>query len=104
MQTKSLQEGDTKEEPIDSQPLSKVIWDDQVPKNFKPPMLVSFDGKTNPLEHIIVINNQMTIAGTSDSLKCKLMVVTFKEGALRWHMSLPRFSIISYKDLTKKTI
>lgn len=46
----------------------------------------------------------MAILGASDSLKCKLMDGTFKEGALWWYMSLPRFSIISYQDLTKKTV
>lgn len=39
LQTQSLQERDTEEEPLDSQPLSKVIWDDQAPKNFKPSSL-----------------------------------------------------------------
>lgn len=46
----------------------------------------------------------MVILGASDSLKCNLMVGTFKEGALRWYISLPRFSIINYKDLIKKMV
>lgn len=46
----------------------------------------------------------MAIIGASDLLKCKLMVGTFKEGALRWYMSLSRFSIINYQDLTKKMV
>lgn len=74
---------------MDSQPLSKAIWDDQVQKNFKSLLLVSFNGKTNPWEHIIAINNLMEIVGSYDSLKCKLITGTFKEGALRWFMSLP---------------
>lgn len=104
LQTQSLQDGDTKEEPLDPQPLSEVIWDDQVPENFKPSSLVSFNGKTDPQQHIIAINNQMVIIGAFDSLKCKLMVRNFLEGDLRWYMSLPQFSIISYQDLTKKMV
>lgn len=65
---------------------------------------MSFNGKTDTREHIIAINNQMSIVGTYDSLKCKLMVGTFKEVALRWYMSLPRFSIINYQDLSKKMV
>lgn len=46
----------------------------------------------------------MAIVGASVSLKCKIMDGTFKEGALRRYMSLPRFSIINYQDLTKKIV
>lgn len=46
----------------------------------------------------------MAIVGASGSLKCKLMPCTFKEGALRWYMSLPRFSVVSYQDLTKEMV
>ena len=104
LQTQSLQEGDAEEDPLNSQSLSKSIWDDQVPENFKPPLLVSFNGKTYPHEHIIAMSHQMAIVRVSDSLKCKLMVRTFKEGALRWFMNLPRCSVISYKDFTKKMV
>lgn len=89
---------------MDSQPLAELIWNDQVPENFKPLPLASFDGKSDPQEHIITINKQMAIMGASYSLKCKLMVGTFKGGALRWYMSLPRYLIASYEDLIKKMI
>ena len=89
---------------MEPQPLSHEMWDDQVPENFKAPSLVSYDGKTDPQEHIIVVNNQMAIVAPSDSLKCKLIAGTFKDVALRWYMSLPRLSITSYRDLTKKLI
>lgn len=46
----------------------------------------------------------MAIVGASDSFKCKIMVGTFKEGALRWYMSLPQFLVVSYQDLTKKMV
>lgn len=50
------------------------------PENFKPPSLLSFNGKMDPQEHIIDINNQMAIVGALDSLKCKNMVETKEEG------------------------
>lgn len=46
----------------------------------------------------------MKIVGASESLKCKLMSGKFKDVALRWYMSLPRLSITSYQDLTRKMI
>lgn len=104
LQTQSLQDGDTEEDPLDSQPLSEAIWNDQVPENFKPPSLVPFNGKTDQQEHIIAINNQMLVVGAFDSLKCKIMARTFKEGALRWCMIPSQFLIISYQVLTKKMV
>lgn len=61
-----------------------------------------FNDKTDLHEHISAINNQMAVVGAYNSLKCKLMVGTFKKVALRWYMSLPRFSIINHQDLIKK--
>lgn len=75
---------------MDLQPLSGAIWDNQVSEIFKPPSLVSFDGKTNPQEHMISINNQMVVVRASD--------------LLRWYMSLPHHSVVSYQDLTKKMV
>ena len=63
---------------MDSQPLSKAIWDDQIPGNFKP-SLVSFNGKNNPYENVITINNQMEMVRASDSLKCKFMTASNME-------------------------
>ena len=96
LQQQSQVEDEQEEEELEPQPLSHEIWEDQVPENFKPPSLTSYDGKTDPQEHIIAVSNQMAIVAPSDSLKCKLMAGTFKDVALRWYMSLPRLSITSY--------
>lgn len=66
---------------MDSQPLSKSIWDDRALENFKPPSLVSFNGKIDPREHIISIDNQIEIVGAFDSLKYKNIVDTKEEVA-----------------------
>lgn len=84
------------------QPLSAEIWDAPVPENFKPPHLSVFDGKSDPMEHITTFNTRMAVVGAPDSLKCKLLTGTFSDAALRWYMNLPRFSILSYQDMTRK--
>jgi hypothetical protein len=84
------------------QPLSAEIWDAPVPENFKPPHLSVFDGKSDPMEHITAFNTRMAVVGAPDSLKCKLLAGTFSDAALRWYMNLPRFSILSYQDMTRK--
>lgn len=80
----------------DPQLLTMEIWDNQVPDNFKPPPLATFDGKSDPQEHSITINAKISIIRATDSLKCKLMVGTLKDAATHWYTSLPRFSITSH--------
>lgn len=63
LKTQTVQDRDIKEETLDYKPLSEAIWDDQLPENFKPSSLMSFNGKTDPREHIIAINSQISIVG-----------------------------------------
>ncbi|MCI65051.1 hypothetical protein A2U01_0086309, partial [Trifolium medium] len=47
--------GNEEGEIIDSQPLTQALWDARVPKNFKPPHLPVFDGKSDPSEHLMAV-------------------------------------------------
>ena len=104
LQMKSQEDVDPGLELLEPQSFSQVIWDDQVPENFKPPTFATYDGKSDPHEHIITLNNIMEIIEANDSLKCKFMVDIFKESTLRWYMNLPRYSIVCYQDFTKKMV
>ncbi|XP_039687900.1 uncharacterized protein [Medicago truncatula] len=84
------------------QPFSAEIWNAPVPENFKPPHLPTFNGRGDPSEHVTVFNTRMSVYGVADSLKCKLLAGAFADAALRWYMSLPRFSIVGYQDMIKK--
>jgi hypothetical protein len=86
------------------QPLSAKILGAPFPENFKPPHLSIFDGKSDPMEHVTAFNTRVAVVGAPDSLKCKLLADTFSDAALRWYMNLPRFSILSYPDMTRKLI
>ncbi|MCI01657.1 hypothetical protein A2U01_0022684, partial [Trifolium medium] len=55
------------------QPLAHALWDTQVPPNFKIPHLPTFDGKTDPLEHLMAVGTQTLIIGAEEHLKCKLL-------------------------------
>ncbi|GAU46248.1 hypothetical protein TSUD_401800, partial [Trifolium subterraneum] len=88
----------------DSQPLAQALWDAQFPANFKIPQLPTFEGKTDPLEHLMAVGTQTAIIGAEEHLKCKILSRTFKDAALRWYMNLPRNSIASYTDFHKKFI
>ncbi|GAU32151.1 hypothetical protein TSUD_68220 [Trifolium subterraneum] len=88
----------------DSQPLEQALWDAQIPANFKIPQLATFEGKTDPLEHLMAVGTQTAIIGAEEHLKCKLLSSTLKDAALRWYMNLPKNSIASYTDFHKKFI
>jgi len=86
------------------QPLSARIWNAPVPENFKPLHLSSFDGKSDPMEHITTFNTRMAVVGAAGSLKCKLLAGSLVDAALYWYMNLSRFLIVSYPDMTRKLI
>jgi hypothetical protein len=87
-----------------SQPLVQALWDAQVPANFKIHELPSFDGKTDPLEHLMAVGTQTSIIGAEEHFKCKLFSSTFKDAALRWYMNLPNNSVTGYADFHCKFV
>ncbi|GAU49429.1 hypothetical protein TSUD_181760 [Trifolium subterraneum] len=89
---------------IESQPLRQSLWDSKVPDNFKSPHLPTFDGKTDHVEHLMVVGTQTAIIGAPEHLRCKLLSGTLKDAALHWYMNLPNNSIESYADSHKKFI
>ena len=56
------------------------------------------------MEHITSFNTRMAVLMVPNSLKCKLLAGTLIDATLHWYMNQPRFSIVSYQDMTKKLI
>ncbi|XP_045797595.1 uncharacterized protein LOC123891742 [Trifolium pratense] len=101
---KMISEEEEGENIMDVQPLAQHLWDTQVTEAIKVPHLPTFDGKTDPREHLMAIGTQTAIINAPEHLKCKLLAGTFKDVALRWYMNLPRNSIESYADFHKKFV
>ncbi|MCI71381.1 hypothetical protein A2U01_0092644, partial [Trifolium medium] len=74
-------EADPGDEVVTTQPLAQALWDAPVPDNFKIPNLPTFEGKTNPLEHLMAVGTQLAIIGAAEYLKCKLLSGTLKDAA-----------------------
>ncbi|MCI40553.1 hypothetical protein A2U01_0061786, partial [Trifolium medium] len=85
MEQERERQGDKSDDdtPETSQPLAQDLWDTQVPPNFKIHHLPTFDGKTDPLEHLMAVGTQTSIIGAEEHLKCTLLSGTFKDFALR---------------------
>ncbi|XP_045791855.1 uncharacterized protein LOC123886594 [Trifolium pratense] len=101
---KMISEEEEGENIMDVQPLAQHLWDTQITEAIKVPHLPTFDGKTDPREHLMAIGTQTAIINAPEHLKCKLLAGTFKDVALRWYMNLPRNSIESYADFHKKFV
>ncbi|GAU22857.1 hypothetical protein TSUD_282240 [Trifolium subterraneum] len=54
---------------VESQPLRQSLWDSKVPDNFKSPHLPTFDGKTDPVEHLMAVGTQTAIIGAPEHLR-----------------------------------
>ncbi|PNX81288.1 hypothetical protein L195_g010874 [Trifolium pratense] len=46
---------------VDSQPLAQHLWETQVLESIKVSHIPSFDGKTDPLEHLMAVGTQTAI-------------------------------------------
>ncbi|MCH86943.1 gag-pol polyprotein [Trifolium medium] len=101
---KMISEEEEGENIMDVQPLAQHLWDTQITEAIKVLHLPTFDGKTDPREHLMAIGTQTAIINAPEHLKCKLLAGTFKDVALRWYMNLPRNSIESYADFHKKFV
>lgn len=73
-----------------------------VPEGFMPPYLSKFYGCSDPYNHVSAINTQLTIIRVLDTLKCKLLSVTFRDATLQWYMDLPQASNANYQKLEMK--
>jgi len=65
----------------------------------KPPQMDSYDGTSDPDEHIKNIEVVLTYLSVRGAVKCKLFVITLRRGVVTWFKNLRRNSIDSWGDL-----
>jgi len=76
-------------------PFTRRICDAQIPRDLeKLPQMDSYDGTTDPDEHIDVVLSYKSVRGT---VKCKLFITTLQRGAMTWFKDPRRNSIDSLK-------
>ncbi|XP_058762717.1 uncharacterized protein LOC131636086 [Vicia villosa] len=83
-------------------PLSQAILEAPLPNGLeKPPPLGTYDGTTDPNEHIENIDALLDYRGVPGAIKCRLFPTTLRKGAMTWYKSLPDESITSWRVLGK---
>ena len=74
----------------------------QMPNRFSRPPFISYDGKTNPIEHVSHYIQMMSLYNQNDALMCKVFPSSLGLIALRWFNGLRRGSIHSFGELIQE--
>ena len=70
-----------------------------MPNRFTWPPFNSYDGKTNPVEHVSYYIQMMSLYTYNDALMCKVFPSSLGPTALRWFNGLRKGSIHSFAKL-----
>ncbi|XP_015969739.1 uncharacterized protein LOC107493162 [Arachis duranensis] len=83
-------------------PFTKVIMKAKVPKAFKAPDMIPYDGTSDPSHHLSNFRSRMYLTDSSYSIRCKAFPTTLTKIAIKSFDSLSPRSITSFDDLAKK--
>ncbi|MCI51368.1 hypothetical protein A2U01_0072612, partial [Trifolium medium] len=84
-------------------PFSRDIMRVSLPGGLeKPPQLDTYDGLTDPGEHIENIDVLLNYCHVRGAIKCRLFPTMLRKRAIAWVKNLPHESITSWKDLREQ--
>ncbi|RZS19014.1 hypothetical protein BHM03_00051351 [Ensete ventricosum] len=98
--TKSKEEAG--ENPKHKSSFAPEIQDKPVPTNFELPILESYDGSSDPTEHVVAFRAQMVLYDSFDALICWVFPTTLRGPARMLYIRLKPASIISFDQLVKE--
>ena len=82
-----------------SSPLRQHILDYELPRRFVIPTFATFDGSTDPYNHMLHYNQTMILNAGNDHLLCKEFLTSLRGHALAWFHKLLRNSINLFSEL-----
>ncbi|KAL0413869.1 UNVERIFIED_CONTAM: hypothetical protein Sradi_1588600 [Sesamum radiatum] len=65
-------------------PFTEEVMADELHVNCPTPVIIEYDGTTNPLEHLSRFENAALLHRYTDSIKCQVFVTTFAQAAQQW--------------------
>ncbi|XP_075650053.1 uncharacterized protein LOC142620582 [Castanea sativa] len=82
-------------------PFTASINSHPLPPKFKMPSLDSYDGTSNPCDHIATFKTTMHLQGVLDEIMCRAFPTTFKGPTRVWFSKIPPNTVGSFKELSK---
>ncbi|XP_074579566.1 uncharacterized protein LOC141836059 [Curcuma longa] len=79
-------------------PFTRRILDEELPKHFRTPQFLDYNGSTDPEDHLGRFENAAMLHQYTDAIKCRVFLTTLAGSALRWFSQLPPSSIGSFAD------
>nr|CAN62496.1 hypothetical protein VITISV_027484 [Vitis vinifera] len=84
-----------------STPFCSHIIHYEPPRGFLVPKFSTYDGSSNPFDHIMHYRQLMTLDIGNDALLCKVFPASLQGQALSWFHRLPPNSVDNFRDLSE---
>nr|GME05145.1 uncharacterized protein LOC109158413 [Ipomoea batatas] len=95
-------DGPTTRFQLSIEPFSAKVQNYKVLKDFKFPSMPTYDGSSDPSDHLMGFQAKMLIVGAKDPMYCRVFVSTLEGIARDWFISLPRGSVSTFEDLANQ--
>ncbi|GJU50504.1 polynucleotidyl transferase, ribonuclease H-like superfamily protein, partial [Tanacetum coccineum] len=82
-------------------PFNPEILEYFLPNEYQIPKFQSYDGSTDPKEHVFLFTGIMSLYMFPDATWCKLFQITLRGNAWKWFSTLPPHSISTFSQLGK---
>lgn len=85
---------------VNDSPFIEEVMRFRHPQAFKIPRFETFDGSTNPVDHLGMYMSLMHLQAMPNEIMCQAFPITLKGGARAWFNELPQNSIKNFKELS----
>ena len=86
---------------ISKSPFTRRIKGAKLPRRFRQPTFLIYNGRSDPIEHVSQFNQRMVVHSKDEALLCKIFPSSLGPVVIRWFNGLRANSINSFKELTQ---
>ena len=85
-------------------PFSQKIMQELIPSNFKLPQFESYEGTSDPVNHLEAFRTMMLLHGMPDTILCRAFPSTLKEAVRNWYSMLKPSTIFSFDQMSHQFV